>query len=334
MISFIVTAVSLLLLRPISPNLKLIDYPNDRKKHEGNIPLIGGICIFIGVLISQMYLSKANATINMVIISSLLILILGICDDIINLKAKRKLYFQIIIVTGTIYFTEIEIKTLGYLFFSSYSLELGILSIPFTIIAIVGLMNAFNMIDGVDGQTGSLVLVAIMGLFFLNFDILGHEFYNIILSIFAGLIPFLIFNVLLKKNLKVFLGDGGSLFLGFIIAINLIYSSQNSNIITPRFTLWCVAVPLFDFFCVVFLRKIKKRPLLKASTDHIHHFIASFGLPNKYVFLVTTLIGIVMLMLGYFLETNFPFISFFIYIILFLAYCSLRYFWDRRKKYY
>lgn len=319
-----VTFISLIILRPVSLKINLIDYPNNRKKHAGNIPLIGGISIFIGVLASQIYLFQFNLISNLMLFASLLILLLGIYDDIHNLKARTKLYLQLTIVTIFVFLTQIQIDSLGNLFELSNSLDLGVLSIPFTIIAVVGLINAFNMIDGIDGQAAILATLAIFGIFFSNLDLIGLNFYNIILALFGGLIPFLIFNINSSNKIKVFLGDGGSLFIGFIIAMSLIYSSQNANVITPRFALWCVSIPLYDFFGVIVLRKIEKRSLFLANRDHIHHFLHSFGLSKTVVLLSISFAGISMLILGYFLENNCSSFSFLIFIILFLIYLIIR----------
>ena len=120
-----------------------------------------------------------------------------------------------------------------------YPLTLGLLSIPFSIISIVGVMNAFNMIDGLDGQAGSLSIIAIIGIFVFGLDNVEPQLYDILLTIFSGLIAFLIFNLTPNKKVKIFLGDGGSLLLGFVISFSLIYCTQVLKLFSPSFALWC-----------------------------------------------------------------------------------------------
>jgi len=311
----------------------LIDLPNQRKRHEGEIPLIGGICIFLGLCASQFYFNELNQTIIIILISSFLILILGVMDDFFNLGVKFKLIAQLIIIVLTVIFSEIKITSLGNLFGLENTFDLGLLSLPLTIIAIVGLTNAFNMIDGIDGQASFLTIISIMGMFLFNIHIAAPYLFNLLLAILAGLIPFLIFNIISHKN-KIFLGDGGSLFLGFNISLALIYSAQNLKIFSPSFALWCVAIPLFDFFCVIILRKINKQSSTIASRDHIHHFLENFYSSKIWILMFVTIAGIGLIALGYFIENNFSSISLPVFILLFFIYLSIRFYFSFKEKHF
>ena len=331
-IGILSTLISIIIIRPIAIILKLIDYPDDRKQHKGEIPLIGGICIFFGVIVYLLYLPEENFTINIILIFTLFVLILGVYDDLKNLKPKIKLFIQLFLVIMTVYLSEIKIESLGYLLGLPFPQDLGLLSIPFTIISIMGLMNAFNMIDGLDGQAGLTSFLALIGIFIFGLDEADNYLYKILLIILSGLIVFLIFNFSSNKKMKIFLGDGGSLFLGFLISFSLIYCTQILNIFSPSFALWCVAVPLFDFFSVVILRKTKKQNLIQANRDHIHHFLETFNFPKTFISFLTFAFGLVSLSLGYYLEINFPSLSFWIFILLFLFYLSIRLYYEQKVK--
>ena len=324
-ISFIITLIALIVLRPISIKFKLIDYPSSRKKHIGNIPLIGGISIFAGLITSQLILYQFDSKMFTILVSCFLILLLGIYDDIKNLKAKTKLYFQIIIVALVIIITDIKINSLGYLLVPSYSVDLGFLSIPFSIIAIIGLTNAFNMIDGIDGQAAALGMIALSTVLFFSANLDGHIFYNLVFATVGGLVPFFILNILNNIKVKVFLGDGGSLLIGFITSLSLVYSTNNVDIISPRFALWCVAIPLLDFFCVVFIRRFQKKSLTQANRDHLHHFLGSFGFSQIKVLIITILSSLMLLSIGVFAENYLPSLSFGIFMTLFCAYLITRF---------
>ena len=204
-ISFFTTILFLIILRPKAKQFYLIDIPNSRKKHEGYVPLIGGISLFFGVLASQVYLNEFNSISSIILICSTLILLLGIWDDIKNLKPKTKLFIQLILVSSTIYISGIKIESLGQLFASSYLINLGILSFPLTVIAVICLTNAFNMIDGLDGQAIMLTIVAIVGLFSFDLHIIDFSFFIYLLAILSGLIPVFFFNILTIIDLRFFL---------------------------------------------------------------------------------------------------------------------------------
>lgn len=324
LISFFLTFLSLFLIRPISLKYNLVDIPNSRKKHIGNIPLIGGICVFIGTIITHLYLNQSNSVLIGLLITSFLILTLGVIDDLKNIKAKRKLFWQIIIIVITVYTTDIKVENLGYLLTSSHSINLGILSLPFTVLAIVGLINAINMIDGLDGQAIILVIIAIVGLFSQNLLSVDPSFFIFLLIILGGLTAVLILNINKNHKIKIFLGDGGSLFLGFTISFALIFCSQNLKIASPSFSLWCVTLPVFDMLTVIIIRKIENRSLISANRDHIHHWLENYGISKAYILILLSTIGILCLFIGYYLEKHFTFLSFWAFITLFLGYLYLR----------
>ena len=330
--SFVVTLILLIVLRPLAVKFNFVDIPTNRKDHIGKVPLIGGVSIFFGLLASQIYLNEFDKRISVILIFSSLILILGIWDDIVNLKAKTKLIIQLLLTFFFFFFSNIKIESLGFLFGSSYFIELGFLSIPFTIIAIVGLTNAFNMIDGIDGLAGSLIIIAIIGILYSSILIESSIFTFTLLALVSGLIPFLIMNIMPSQKNKIFLGDGGSLFLGFIVSLVLIYNVEHITNFTPRLAVWCVTIPLFDFFAVVTLRKFEKLSLLTANRDHIHHFLEIFGFSKIVILMLLTSAGFGMLILGYFLENNFSSLSFPIFISLFILYLYVRFYFKIKKK--
>lgn len=330
--SFVVTSILLLVLRPLAVKYNFVDTPTNRKDHIGKVPLIGGISIFLGLLASYIYCNEFDKSISVVLTFSLLMLILGIWDDIVNLEAKTKLIFQLLLTVLTMYFSNINLESLGFLFGSSYSIELGYFSVPFTIIAILGLTNAFNMIDGIDGLAGNLIIIAIIGIIYSNLPIENSIFIYVLLALVSGLVPFLFMNIMPYQKSKIFLGDGGSLFLGFIVSFALIYNVENATNFTPRLALWCVTIPLFDFFAVVTLRKYEKLSLLSANRDHIHHFLEIFGFSKIVILILLTSAGFGMLILGYFLENNFSSLSFPIFISLFVSYLYTRFYFKIKKK--
>lgn len=330
--SAFITLLLILILRPIVFKIGLVDSPNERKKHVGDVPLIGGVSIWLAVLVSYFFIIEVNKFSSALLLTASLILIQGIWDDFKNLKATPKLGFQVLVTLIMIYISDVKLNSLGYLFMVPYSIELNILSIPITIIAIVGLTNAINMIDGLDGLAGSLVMISMIGLLFFNLRLENSSFSLLLLAITASLCPFMIFNVFTQAKLKIFLGDSGSLFLGYIISWSLIYSAENESNFNPSFALWCVAIPLIDFFTVIIIRINEKRSLTVANKDHVHHFLENLGFSKRKVVLLILSSGILLLLIGKLIEDNFPLLSFPIFFLLFLLYLFIRNFNFSNKK--
>ena len=331
-IAFLTSLISLIILRPIAVKYNLVDSPNERKNHTGNIPRVGGVCVFLGCLISYFSFIEFDKFSSALLITASLILIHGVWDDLANLKAKTKIFFQAFLSAIMIYVTDVKLESLHNLFGISYPLELGIFSIPITIIGVIALTNAINMIDGIDGLASAIVLIAITGLVFFNVTLEFSHFTSFLLVVASALLPFIIFNITPYPKIKVFLGDGGSLFLGYIISWSLIYSAENVNSFTTSFALWCVVIPMFDFFCVIIMRMLKKHAIMLARRDHIHHFLQSLGFSNKLILLLIISSGLAFLLIGNFIENNFPALSFPVFLILFLLYLSIRIYNASEKK--
>ena len=329
--AFLTSLISLIILRPLAIKFNLVDYPNERKNHTGNIPLIGGVCVFLGCLLSYFSFIEFDKFTSALLITASLILIHGVWDDLENLKANTKIFFQAFLSAIMIYVTDVKLESLGNLFGVSYPLELGILSIPITIIGVIALTNAINMIDGIDGLASGIVLLAITGLVFFNVTREFSPFSSFLLAVASALLPFVIFNISSDIKIKIFLGDGGSLFLGFIISWALIYSAENVNNFSPSFALWCVAIPVFDFFSVIIIRMVKKQPIMIARRDHIHHYLQNLGFSNKLILLLIFSSGLASLLIGSFIENNFPALSFAVFLILFLFHLFIRICYNSEK---
>ena len=331
-IAFLTSLISLIILRPFAVKLNLVDYPNHRKNHNGNVPIVGGACILLGLLASSFGVTYIDKFSSVLLITASLIFILGVWDDFVNLNAKTKMAFQALITALLIYLTNVKIESLGYLFSFSSNFELGVLAIPLTIIAVVGLTNAINMIDGLDGLAAGLILLAIVGLFCFNLKLEVSPFNNTLFPLVFALLPFMFFNIAPYPKMKIFLGDGGSLFLGYIISWELINSAENINNFSPSFALWCVAIPLFDFLSVIIIRVFEKRSLMIAHKDHIHHLLVDLGFSKKLTLVLIVSAGVIFFLIGSMIEHKFPTLSFPSFIILFLLYLFIRIYIGFAKK--
>ncbi|WP_442496908.1 UDP-N-acetylglucosamine--undecaprenyl-phosphate N-acetylglucosaminephosphotransferase [Methylobacter sp. sgz302048] len=284
---FFMTLLAIIVLKPIAAKVGLTDQPNSRKKHQGEIPLIGGLTIYLSVFSMQNLIGQANTA---YLAAAGLIILCGLADDFKNISFKIRLVIEIIASLIMIKWAGYEITSLDNLF-GFGEIQLGAFSTVFTVFAVVGGINAFNMIDGIDGLAGSMAL-----LIFVIFAILEALFpsSNIsipLLLIIPSVLAFLLFNLRIfgKKKASVFLGDAGSMLLGFTICWLIISASQGQErIISPVTALWVIAIPVLDTVCIMLRRFFEGKSVFDADRNHIHHILidAGFGVNQTLVIIL------------------------------------------------
>ena len=282
-ISIITSLAINMVARNFSKNSNiLIDLPDkSRKFHKRATPLTGGISILISVLITgKLYIDfnglsgyVPSFTQNLIYCSAVLVA-LFLVDDIKGLKPFLRLIIQTLLSVWMIYSTNVYISNLGNLF-GMGDIILGIWGIPFTVFCAVGIMNAFNMLDGINGLASGTAMVALLFIGFTS----GLIFDSMLVLMIGSMIGFLIFNLrFVGKKRAVFLGDHGSNMIGFWVAWAAIFSSQSSIYqIMPITTVWFVAIPLLDCIGLIVSRKARGISWSTPGRDHIHH-----KLMNKY----------------------------------------------------
>ena len=316
---FTLTIFFLLFFSKIAKYLKLIDYSDERKIHIGEIPLVGGLSIFLSIAISLFFIKYADF-IAIIILCSAIIVLVGAIDDAIKLGVVTRL-ITLLVLSLMLIGVGIKVYYLG-----SYDLfpdvYLGIFSILFTVIAVIGLTNALNFIDGIDGLCASLSIIAIssLGIIFYIEDYYSHT--NIILTYLAALLAFLIFNLGLFNTKKIFLGDSGSMFLGFTISWFLIYFANISlEPIHPVLVLWVVSIPIFDLVSVIFRRIIRGINPFKPDRRHIHHILIDHGISQKKSLFILIIIGLLDSFVGlstyYFFNASYSLIVFIFFSVIY-----------------
>ena len=247
-------------------------------------------------------------------------------DDLRGLKAVTRLCIQAGCSGGLIFFSGVYLQSLGNLL-GFGEIHLGFWGIPFTIFCVVGMINAFNMIDGLNGLCASLCLVCFLAIIFMiNADTVPSLF-PLILPV-GAITGFLMYNLgVLGNQRTVFLGDNGSNALGFMCAWILVYFSsvENSNFI-PVTALWFVTIPFFDAVGVMASRVIKGIMPLNPGRDHLHHKLLDAGLSSNTIYLVLIFISAVFAVIGYVFNHSFPtshYISFYTFIALWVCYYFL-----------
>lgn len=285
-LAFFLTTVLILGLRPIAGSWGLVDLPNARKVHEGAIPLVGGIAIFVAVVISHAVLKSmfpdalGVSNYTSFYVAGGLLVIVGAVDDYRGLSPSIRLLSEAIAALLIVYGANVVVSSFGTMSLDGGQLMLGVAAVPFTVFAIVALINAVNMSDGLDGLAGTLSLVPVLG-FIAATTFLGDGKDLVILWVFAASITgFLLFNVTVpgKRRALIFLGDSGSMFLGLMLAWLAIRLSQGeSAAISPAAALWFFTIPIYDTVCMTSRRVLRGRSVFSADKEHLHHVFLLAG---------------------------------------------------------
>ena len=297
------TIVGLKCVKPIALRLGLVDKPCARKQHDGHIPLVGGIAVFLGVLLASMVWLPESREFNLYLIASAIMVFIGAVDDRHNLSVRSRLVGQMLVASIMIFGAGIYIKDLGNLF-GYGNVHIGLFGIPFTYLAVLGAINAYNMIDGIDGLVGTLSIITLgfLATLFLLADGGSHAGY-LSLIVAVAIIPFLLFNLFGKPEgsrlRKIFMGDAGSMFVGFTVVWLLAEGSQGPDpVFKPVLALWIIAIPLMDMAAVMIRRWRKGQSPFTADRDHLHHIFLRAGFTARQSLVVIALIALILGTMG------------------------------------
>lgn len=298
LVSLIATAVLIVVLRPVAIRIGLVDIPNARKSHQTPTPLVGGIAMFAGLVIGFALcrdgpIPLGHREVYSFFGAGLLLVGVGLVDDFIELSPLVRLATQVVATLIMIFGAGVVLNDLGGITPSGRVLHLGILAVPFTIFATLGIINALNMCDGLDGLSGSLTFSSLSGLILVAYT-WGNPSDTALLPILGTAIAaFLLFNVRLfgRKRASVFMGDAGSMFLGFALTWYAISLSQGEHrVLHPSVALWFLLVPIFDAVAMMLRRILKGRSPFAADREHLHHiFTYSGNTVNETVIVMTGL---------------------------------------------
>jgi UDP-GlcNAc:undecaprenyl-phosphate GlcNAc-1-phosphate transferase len=299
-IACVVTAVLLVSLRPLALRIGLIDNPDKRKLHQGQVPLIGGIGMFCGFVFACALLPVNLQNYRALLAAAGLLVLIGILDDFKELSPKSRLMWQLLAAFFVVAWGRVVLCDLGDLFaYGDIVLPLWV-GWGLSLLAIVSLTNASNMMDGLDGLAGLLSLIAATGLLVLAVWHQNAVMASVLGILVAVLIVFLYFNFQTASRLRVFMGDAGSMFLGVVLAWFAIKGSQDEPMIArPVSMLWLLAIPLCELLTIVSYRLWQRRSPMKASRDHVHYLLLRYlKWPAWQVSLLFGLVGIIAVSIG------------------------------------
>ena len=303
----------------ISYKLNLTDLPNKRKIHLEPTAYTGGIAIIISLLFALQEVDVFDKTLSLILSVSFLISIVGLIDDKFHLNTGGKLSLQIIPIFYLIVFENLTLSHIGA--YNYFILEMGSFTLPFTLLCVLFLTNAFNYFDGMDGTLSFTTISVLVILYFLAPD---QNFRLFLIMILIPIIIFLCFNFSFLRLPKLFLGDSGSLLLGFIISFILIYLA-NQKFIHPILLAWSIAIFVYEFLSINIIRLKNKQNPFKAGTDHLHHRLFE---KTKSIFLTNFLItsfNITLFVIGYlsFIFIN-ELVSLILFVLFFMIFLILR----------
>lgn len=273
-----VTAI-IFLLSPFATRLGLVDKPGGRKDHAAPTPVTGGLAIAVGTILPALALTPPNVQVVGLGVAAIILVITGVLDDIYDLPWPIRVLAQTAAALAIVLIGDVRVAQIGPVF-GLGPLDLGYLSVPFTIIATVGLINALNMADGIDGLAGSLCvctlgMLVVASLYAGNAD-LAHG-----LTVIVGaVVAYLAFNLRLpwRKRARIFLGNSGSAYLGLIIAWAAFRLTQNPVYpVTPVLAPFLIAPPLIDCLVLIVRRLMHRRSPFHADRTHAHHLMLDGG---------------------------------------------------------
>lgn len=263
----------------IAPKIGAVDIPKDsRRMHKRAIPRFGGMAIYIGTVVSLLIFGSGHEKLYPVIIGGTLIYILGVVDDLKNLKPGLKFSAELLIATA-MYAMGLRIRFIAN-YFGEGNVHFGtVLCFVVTVLWIVGITNTINLVDGLDGLAAGIAAIASLCIAYIAY-IHGSQYGMMtvclaMLALAGSAIGFLPYNF---YPAKIFMGDGGSLFLGFMIAVlSVVGPLKRSTIIAVAVPVIVLGIPIFDTFFAIFRRAANRQPIMQADRGHLHHRLMDSG---------------------------------------------------------
>ncbi|KAB7894533.1 UDP-phosphate N-acetylglucosaminyl 1-phosphate transferase [Serratia sp. Leaf50] len=295
--------VFLFLARKVAKKIGLVDKPDFRKRHQGLIPLVGGISVYAGVCFT-FYISHSTVPHNLLYLACAgLLVFIGALDDKFDISVKFRACVQALVAVVMMVEGGMVLHDLGRII-GPWQMVLGPFGYLVTLFAVWASINAFNMVDGIDGLLGGLSCVTFgsMGIVMLysGNDALALWCFAMI----AAIIPYVLLNLgAFGRRYKVFMGDAGSTLIGFTVIWILLQCTQTTRPfahppMTPVTALWLIAIPLMDMIAIMYRRLRKGMSPFSADRQHIHHLIMRAGFSSRQAFVLITLAAAVLAAIG------------------------------------
>ena len=326
-ITFLVALAASSLVTPVAirlaPKIGAVDIPLDnRRMHTKTMPRFGGLAIFAGSTTAMLIFLKFDPRVVTIVMGGALIYILGVIDDIKHLSAKVKFLGQTFVAL-IMYVNGIRIEFLTN-FLGEGNSQLGdVLCFIITMVWIVGITNTVNLIDGLDGLAAGTAAIASLCIAYTAYIHGTYLAAGAMLALAGATLGFLPYNF---YPAKIFMGDGGSLYLGFMLAtLSVLGTVKSATLVTMIIPVLVLGVPIFDTFFAIFRRFVNKRPIMEADKGHLHHRLMKLGYGQRRATLmlygITAIMGVaaVLFSRGLYVETLGLTAITFMYIYIFLT---------------
>ncbi len=289
--SFALTLLAIFALRPLAIAVDLVDRPGGRKTHFGDVPIVGGLAMLLGIVLGAGLLPPQATPSTAFLAACSVLVTVGLVDDRFEISPWARLPVQVVAATILMIGAGAFVTTLGEPLGNGPIEFSRIGSVVFTIAIVMAAINAFNMLDGLDGLAGALALIALLGLAVVS----GADSGAALSLVVAGsLAAFLLFNMPTQFNRRVrcFMGDSGSTLLGFCVAWLCIQVSQGAGReVAPVTTLWVVALPVYEVVWSTVRRLLRGTSPFRPDSKHFHHLLLAAGFGVRGTFAILTTLG-------------------------------------------
>lgn len=290
--AFLLAFLSTPFVKKLAKKIGAIDIPKDKRRmHTDSVPLIGGLAIFLGFLVSTLLFTKIDSRITAILAGAIIMVVLGVFDDKYALGAKFKLVIQIIAAAIPV-IAGVRIERIILPFLKSGGIEFGWLAYPITILWIVALTNAVNLIDGLDGLAAGVSAIASFSMFLIA--LMQGNFTIAVMSaaLVGSCCGFLPYNF---SPASIFMGDTGSTFLGFVMAsLSVLGLFKIHAIISFAVPFIAFGIPIFDTSFAIFRRLKEHRPIMSPDRGHLHHRLVDMGFTHKQAVLIIYAICVIL----------------------------------------
>ena len=277
LLTIIVSAISVPFVIKLAKKLNIVDKPDARKVHSRVMPRLGGLAIYIAFLAGYLYMSTIIELPISIMVGATIIMLVGFIDDKFQIKPWQKLLGQliaaIVVLSDGLFIKYLTIP------FIDESVQVSLwIAIPISLIWIIGVTNAVNLIDGLDGLASGVSIIAASAIFVMSLIMNDVIVAFLSIALIGSTLGFLFFNF---HPAKIFMGDTGSLLLGYLLSILSLISFKQVTIITLIIPILILAVPIIDTAIAIIRRKLNRQRIMDADKNHLHHRLLAVGYSHR-----------------------------------------------------
>ena len=280
--TFLASLILVPIIKKMAKHINAMDLPNARKVHTKPMPRLGGLAIFFSFLIGYMLFAPLNNQMISILIGGFILIILGICDDIKSVPAKYKFIVHLIAASIVVFYGNIYLPNISVL---GINIEFGIFGYPLAVLFIVSIVNAINFIDGLDGLAAGTCSIFFLAVSIIAFFLHRINGLDVILALImlGSTLGFLVYNF---NPASIFMGDTGSMFLGFMISVIALLGYKSTTVTSLIVPIIILFLPILDTIFAIFRRILKGEKVTAPDKSHIHHQLYKLNKSTKKTVLI------------------------------------------------